>query len=388
MFFETSARAIELLRSRASAPVMTFRATGRHRGKALLLHKTAPLVLGRVSRFDRHSNCAEVRNLVAVLRELGFDVTLVDRGCPEWSLPRGPFDVVVGLAAGNSGRLLPRLYEACPNALKLGYCAGPEPSWSNSAIEARYRHAYRLRGRQVPKEPMRVIDQYDFKSVFEQSDALVVHGNSHTVSTYRKLLPNKQLFRVDGIAIGQPLFKLQCAGLRRGFLAVGGDGAIVKGIDLVVRAAIESPGSRFGYLGLLERDFRTLIGTEIEDAPNFREHGFVYANSKRFASIADSYSFGLLPSCSEGMATSVLTMMRRGLVPMVTEETGVDVEDFGIIVKTNHLLKDAVDLAEELDPRWLDRARTKALLASSRYSKENHRTGLSKALSQILECSE
>ena len=36
--------------------------------------------------------------------------------------------------------------------------------------------------------------------------------------------------------------------------------------------------------------------------------------------------FILFPSCSEGMASGVLTCMNHGLIPIITKECGIDIE--------------------------------------------------------------
>jgi len=48
-------------------------------------------------------------------------------------------------------------------------------------------------------------------------------------------------------------------------------------------------------------------------------------------------SFNIFPGTAEGSATSVLTCMRRAVIPIVTYETGVDIKDFGILLKSKKL---------------------------------------------------
>lgn len=384
MLFDLSARVVEKVRDVSSLPVMKISPPRIKLGEAVVLHKTAPLRLRTLRRFDRHSNYQELLNVVGALRNLGFAVTVVDRSCQPNELPKQRFDVVFGLAAGNSGRLLPDLYERSPGAVKIAYCAGPEPRWSNNAIRLRYRHAYASRARLPPEQMMRTIDVEVTDQTISISDALVVHGNQHTIKTYTDVWPEKPIFRLSGIALGSSSSFLRKSGFERKFLAVGGGGAIVKGVDLLVDAAKAFPDTKFGYCGELDSDFNDLVGRETALLKNWSEYGFVVAKSKRFAEIASSHTFGILPSCSEGMATSVLTMMAHGLIPVVTEECGVDIGNFGFQIPVNRPLEDTVRMLKDLPDRQVEDRRAKSFAAGSTYTAEAHRNSLVEILGEIV----
>jgi hypothetical protein len=55
--------------------------------------------------------------------------------------------------------------------------------------------------------------------------------------------------------------------------------------------------------------------------------------SREFYKISDKCAFVILPSCSEGQAGSVVECMNQGLIPIVTEETRLDTEGFGVTLK-------------------------------------------------------
>lgn len=62
-------------------------------------------------------------------------------------------------------------------------------------------------------------------------------------------------------------------------------------------------------------------------------HGFLNVESDFFSELAARCLYVILPSCSEGIATSVITAMGRGaMIPIVTKECGVDIDDFGISI--------------------------------------------------------
>ncbi len=62
-------------------------------------------------------------------------------------------------------------------------------------------------------------------------------------------------------------------------------------------------------------------------------HGFIDIESSIFQELSENCGYVILPSSSEGIATSVLTAMGRGtMIPVVTKECGIDIDDFGILI--------------------------------------------------------
>jgi glycosyltransferase involved in cell wall biosynthesis len=57
----------------------------------------------------------------------------------------------------------------------------------------------------------------------------------------------------------------------------------------------------------------------------------------------------ILPSCSEAGVASAVEAMHAGLIPILTYETGVDVGDFGILLKSeaiDHIRAAVMTIAE------------------------------------------
>jgi hypothetical protein len=59
----------------------------------------------------------------------------------------------------------------------------------------------------------------------------------------------------------------------------------------------------------------------------------------RFQQIAKSCLGIIYPSCSEGGGGSVITCMHAGLIPIVSYESAVDIEDFGILLRNCSILE-------------------------------------------------
>jgi glycosyltransferase involved in cell wall biosynthesis len=58
----------------------------------------------------------------------------------------------------------------------------------------------------------------------------------------------------------------------------------------------------------------------------------VEVNSQQFLDVTKNCCALIYPSCSEGQAGSVITCLQAGIIPVISYESGVNVEDFGIIL--------------------------------------------------------
>ncbi len=118
----------------------------------------------------------------------------------------------------------------------------------------------------------------------------------------------------------------------RRFMWLGSSGMVHKGLDLVLEAFADMPELELVVCGPAsgESDFENLYRRELYDTPNIRTLGWTDVTSPRFASIIGGASAMVYPSCSEGSAGSVIVGLHAGLIPIISRETGVDVQDFGV----------------------------------------------------------
>ena len=120
--------------------------------------------------------------------------------------------------------------------------------------------------------------------------------------------------------------------------------------------------------------------------PNIKNVGYVVIKSEYFAQLASECCFVVLPSCSEGVATAVITGMNHGLIPLITKETNIE-------SPTGEIFKDyRVETVEEAIVRWSnkesnllseDSART-LQFARDTYSLVNYSNRISTILDEII----
>jgi len=117
---------------------------------------------------------------------------------------------------------------------------------------------------------------------------------------------------------------------RRHFLWLGSSAVIHKGLDLLIDIFRERNDITLHICGLNPKSRRLLA---VPQKNNIIDYGFVNINSEQFLKIVDACSFSILPSCSEGMATSITTSMLHGLIPIVMKDAGFNrLENYAIFL--------------------------------------------------------
>ncbi len=107
------------------------------------------------------------------------------------------------------------------------------------------------------------------------------------------------------------------------FMVFGTSGFIHKGIDLLIEVFDNHPEWELYICGGGVPDFCQKLGLK-EIPKNIHDVGFISVNDDIFKEITDKCSFILLPSCSEGTSTGVLTGMCRGMIPIISRGSGLD----------------------------------------------------------------
>lgn len=141
---------------------------------------------------------------------------------------------------------------------------------------------------------------------------------------------------------------------RKSALWFGSYGLLHKGLDLAVDAVRVKSDWNLHVCGHTDNESDFIDSLNLP--ANVHVHGFLDIDSDEFKSIARECLYVILPSCSEGIATSVVTAMgREGLIPIVTKECGVDIKDFGILINdlTVKAVLEALEATESLPARKL-----------------------------------
>jgi glycosyltransferase involved in cell wall biosynthesis len=336
-------RVLFVLRGR----VVKLQPRGTLRGYVLLSYTTTPFTLLDTHTLQGHSNYWEVRDMADAFLERGYAVDVIDFHNADF-IPHRPYVFFIDIAK-NMERLTPLLPQSCK---KIFFATGAHSSFQNKAEMERITSLEKRRG--VALLPRRQAP--DMEGVVHANILSGVCGPFPT-STYERFKKPVHMVPVSS-SHTFPLNKDKDYGAaKKHFLWFGGAGAVHKGLDRVLEAFATMPEYRLTVCGKFagEEDFVSLYHRELYTLPNITSVGYINPGSTEFTQIC-SEAIGVISlSCSEGTASSIVLAMHAGLIPIVNKETGVRVENVGVLVPDSEIetLKTAIRSLASLAPEML-----------------------------------
>ncbi len=163
--------------------------------------------------------------------------------------------------------------------------------------------------------------------------AAICTGNLWTVNTWKYMVNNIYHITSTGFDIVKlPDIDRNLEIAKKNFLWFSGAGMLHKGLDLCIEAFRENADLNLYIAGTKDSDFYEFYEEDFK-RENIHYCGFINVESEEYKELCENCMFCIFPSCSEGMATSVLTTMFSGMIPVVTKEAGVDIQDWGIKIE-------------------------------------------------------
>lgn len=270
--------------------------------------------------FTGHSNFQEILAICSALNDQKFTVDVV-HFLDTRTVDYRRYQYIIGFGTPfNKSHLVPN------NAVKIMVATGAHYCFQTHAelkriSEFKARTNFEVRPRRI--------NPNNWGESF-LSEYLIVTGNSWTASTFDGYY-NGKIFNIPVTAIdyysGRKLHR-SWDSAKKHFLWFGGSGLIHKGLDLAIEAFVMSKNVELHICGPYEDDFFKAYKKVLEENPHIRYHGFLDIHSALFNEILQNCGFVILPSCSEGQASSVITAMFSGLIPVLTRECGIDLHDF------------------------------------------------------------
>ena len=366
-------------------PIRVFVSLDKHRtpgGKrALLCYITRPF---KTRRHDRiHPNLSEVRMIARILEDLGYDVWAVDYHS-EYPIDYTRYDLIFGF-----GRSFSRSFDGPFHGIRILHLTGASPCFSNRAEPVRLLALHQRKEKLL--SPRRIVYE-PWMAGAVLSDAVFCLGNDWSLSTYQGINTNLIRIPVSYVPTHElsSLSKDYEAGRKR-FLWFGSLGAVHKGLDLVLDAMDILGGDyHLDVCGSVESetDFFALYRDHLLHRKAISYHGFVDVSSQTMKNILERCNYTILPSCSEGGGSSVLTCMHGGLIPLVTQESSVDLEDFGILIDqpTPEAVADAMRQAAALPTGTIrSRAQAASAFVNNKHSAQQVEAALRASLSKIIQ---
>ena len=326
---------------------------------------------------NRHTNIWQSLKMAETFLERGYAVDVISYRNQDF-VPSVDYEVIVDVRR-NLERLAPLLSSEC---LKIMHLDTANILFHNAAgarrvLQLQQRRGITLRQRRY-EAPNRGL---------ECADHATIIGGDFAASTFE--YAKKKLYRLPtpcGVMYDWPDRKW--ADCRKSFLWFSSGGLVHKGLDLALEAFVDMPDYRLTVCAPLEQepDFVDAFKKELYETENIRTVGWVDVESSRFRKIIASCGAMLHLSCSECGGTAVKMCMHAGLVPIVSYESGVDVDGFGFMLEECSLakIKETIGHVATLPQHELEeRARKAWGLARQNYTRENFAAAYRRFVSEI-----
>lgn len=349
--------------------------------RVLISYITAPFIVEE--RFG-HSSFAEVKSIAEIFNNFKYQVDIIryDGNFGQINFGNRQYDLVFGLE---------------PNFLKvvskfkpknsIYYATGAYWKFNNDAEEKRITELFKRKKIQLLNR--RAASNHQSSDI---ADAVISIGNDWTKNTYTKHAKKVETIRVSAFSFfpySQIASNKNWNSAKKKFLWFGSVGAVHKGLDLLLEIFSKHPNLELFICGAVEKekDFVNLYHKELFETKNIHLIGWVSPDSKEFAEIMTNCAFTILPSCSEGMSGAIATCMHSGLIPLISRQCGIDIDDIGEIFKNNSIetIEKTIIKFSQIDNFEVKELSVRSFVhAKKNYTAEVFRQDFSKALKNIL----
>lgn len=282
-----------------------------------------------------HTMYTEAKVIACAFRKIGYNVDVVNYNY------NGSIDIKkYSLVFGFGDVVEKSIRQNWSEALIVFYGTGMHVSIQNSNTLYRVNEVLDKKGLLL-LDSARIVDK-TWSIQTSINDGMIVLGNQEVVKSYEKYY--------KGIIQCVPVsyYEVLCESLvesiiehkdytkaKYNFLWFGGSGLIHKGLDIVLEYFSQNKEYTLHICGPIDSEpgFKKAYNYELYNLPNIHTYGFLDINSDLYKSIIKQCLFVVFPSCSEGGAASVVNVMANGLIPVVTKEAGVSINNFGFEVK-------------------------------------------------------
>lgn len=313
--------------------------------RALLSFTTAPFTSSPKDDKIAFSGTQMTRAIVNVLNELDYIVDVVE--CTDTRFkPRRHYDLFLGHGGYNRLNFEGIARKLACDTVKIYLSTGPCWKFHNEREMARLKALRERRGVNLP--PDRHITASD-EWACRNADGIITPGNTLVRETYSKpalvLSLNTASYPDDHYDRTEKDF----AAGRANFLFYAGRGNVHKGLDLLLEAFTRVDAHLY-ICQKLNPDFVRVYRRELEEYPNIHTIGFIPMRSAESYNLVNRCNFAIHPSCSDGCPRSVVECMNQGLIPVVSRESFIDTDDYGVVLSTC-AIEEIIEVVLELSHR-------------------------------------
>ena len=258
-----------------------------------------------------HTNLQEMMQMIKVLIDMDYsiDVCACNNEDAALEMPSDYYDVIFGF-----GDMFKLAKKRNPKAYAIMYMTENPYTVSRNGEQERIDYFYERTGKRIS---FARTGKFYLENDELLADAVICLGE-------KKYFTNKKIQRIYPSAFKNRKYEVNVCEKRRNtnFLVFGVKGFVHKGNDLLIEVFQKHPEWNLYMCGREIHEECRRLGLVLP--ANVIDCGFVDVCSDKFLELIEICPFVLLPSCSEGMSTSLLTCMRHGLIPVTMRGTGMD----------------------------------------------------------------
>jgi glycosyltransferase involved in cell wall biosynthesis len=356
--------------------------SGPRAKRALLVYLVKPFLGSSAKRADifKHQNFQQNLDIAEILDQLGFIVDVAQFSDPRFRVEY-QYDLLVGM--GKTCRRVAR--SLCDRATRVYITTGLESGFNNRQEEKRIEEARARRG--CPLRPRRL--SYLDPKELSRFDAVVCIGNEFAAATYRP--HHHRIYCVNNYGYTEIKYHSKdVSTARHNFLFLASSGQVHKGLDLLLEVFAKTPDYHLYVCSLFkeERDFVRCYRKELFETPNVHPVGWTDILSAKMSQIFQTCAFVVCPSCADVQPGSVVVAMYAGLIPVVSRECSIDVDDVGVVLRSSDVKTIAATVTElaEKPTEWvLEKSLRTREVAVSEYTQEAFRRRWRQILSEVLK---
>lgn len=364
--------------------IINYNEYGKSDRYAAISYITEPFVSTVQDLFTSTSrqNVWQAKKIVDIFNKLGYTVDIYEHDSESVDIENPQkYDVVFGQGV-NFDRLTRN-----SKATKIYYAPGMHWSQRNEAIN---------------KELERINKEYGIKLSAvrkmvetkgpELADALIVIGDEYTVDTYSNHIDDIRTYNLYPTTydfLSYPDAKVFNDNKDQ-FLWFSGTGFITKGLDITLKAFSEIDQADLYVCGPLdlEPEFMRNFGDVISSNKNIHKVGWVDTKSKKFENLTKQCTYIIHPSISEGFPGSVAHCMKRGVIPVITNQVHNGMDNISIKANERSIsgIENAINQGIETEDNELKSMSKKCnSFAVEKFSRDVFEQNFSDYLTQILK---
>lgn len=330
------------------------------------------------SKYYHHIKYWRSSELIKILNELGYLVDVIDYRDVSYK-PRKKYDLFIGHGGIN---FIPIAKLLRIQAKIIYLSTGAYWKFHNTQEALRFYELEKRRNFSL-KPDRRII--HSEEKALSLVDGIIGTGNRFTRKTYSQYA---SVIMVNNCVLYEPQVLKSLKDFERGrtqFLYFAGGGNVHKGLDLLLEVFTKLD-FHLWICTIIDEEFNKLFRKELSEYDNIHNLGWVNTGSETFEEIVRTCNFIILPSSSEGGVQSVVECMNQGLIPIVSEECGIDVGDCGYIfpncsvTEITNVVKQVVALSNQ---ECLNLSEKIKILVKTDYSKLNYSNKILTAIKNI-----